>query len=575
MKKLIRAAICLILIFVCGTAWAVEYTLPEKMNRQLEIGSGLKGSFVLQGEGSGPMTDAMRAFFDAEIQVRGIASGEDLHYYFYQTDETETQWAKTETYRKDGAWYVRSDMLDGKVYYIPSTEDLADSLAGNAGDNPPFLSAVWKLLNISSSDMEEKWLPALKRYEDGIEMWLPQFAGEPVTRREDGSTLMDLTYTIPVESLKAGILSIISQAAADEQLTELMKTVMTDEQMAAYFNPDLMYFYEQALNSLDLGYDVQLTRTMTTMGDVRLSTVELPLDAERTGFSSLSMENSNGLTSYTLTGEDRTITLVMSDTDGESKSFNTTFWLNVTGETDGEQEVAAVRCDIKKTVTETEDDDSRQYETDAYTITVTGDDSTLTDEEEALPRKEIGDTEITAELIYSSKYAQSSPTNLAFDITVNRDSEKLRLRGSVKTASPWMFAPFSIEGAESLMDMGQDDAAVVAAQWLLNTAASLKANYTEPEEETAAEGIEGQQTEDAAPGEADDSEAGPEDAGEPSEGDAGETADGMNEGTAEAGTEDAARDAGEEETDDTTESAGEDASEDMTEEAGGEGSGEA
>ena len=79
MKKLIRAAICLLLIFVCGTAWAVEYTLPEKMNRQLEIGSGLKGSFVLQGEGSGPMTDAMRAFFDAEIQVmKTMLAGDNL-----------------------------------------------------------------------------------------------------------------------------------------------------------------------------------------------------------------------------------------------------------------------------------------------------------------------------------------------------------------------------------------------------------------------------------------------------------------------------------------------------------------
>ena len=51
MKKILSILLVLVLTTACIAASAAGYTLPEKMERQLTIGSGLKGAFTLHGEG--------------------------------------------------------------------------------------------------------------------------------------------------------------------------------------------------------------------------------------------------------------------------------------------------------------------------------------------------------------------------------------------------------------------------------------------------------------------------------------------------------------------------------------------
>ena len=142
----------------------------------------------------------------------------------------------------------------------------------------------------------------------------------------------------------------------------------------------------------------------------------------------------------------------------------------------------------------------------------------------------------------------------------------------MKTASPWMFSPFSIDGAESLMDMEQDAAAGIAAQWLLNTAASLKANYTEPEQETSTEGTEETPAEQAG---TEESRDGSEDAAAPSEEAYGEAAAEDTEENGGAEDADMTEEAGDEGVEETDGEAGADETEDMNEEAGSEETGEA
>ena len=92
MKKVLAMVLAFCLLCGSTSALAVTYTMPEKLSRQLVIGSGLKGSFVLNAEGSSGAAAVLSVLNGAEIQVRGMASDEDWHYYFYQTDENENQW---------------------------------------------------------------------------------------------------------------------------------------------------------------------------------------------------------------------------------------------------------------------------------------------------------------------------------------------------------------------------------------------------------------------------------------------------------------------------------------------------
>ena len=128
MKKRVISVIVLLIVFITGSCQAAGYTLPEKMNNQLSIGSGLKGSFSVSAEGEQFSTPFLNAVTDAEWAVRGIRSGDDLHYYVFQTNDREEQTALSEAYRKDGVYYLRSDMVQGKILAFPVLSQILASL---------------------------------------------------------------------------------------------------------------------------------------------------------------------------------------------------------------------------------------------------------------------------------------------------------------------------------------------------------------------------------------------------------------------------------------------------------------
>ena len=124
-----RRIICIIIglfMLVSGTAGAATYTLPEKMQNQLAIGSGLKGSFTVKSEGELSRTPFMNAVSDATYDLRGMASGHDMHYYLFQ-DSNGTQTIVAELYRKDGKYYFRSDMVREKILCLSGFSVYLDS----------------------------------------------------------------------------------------------------------------------------------------------------------------------------------------------------------------------------------------------------------------------------------------------------------------------------------------------------------------------------------------------------------------------------------------------------------------
>ena len=91
MKMRVIALIVMLAVLVSGTCYAASYTLPEKMYNQLSIGSGLKGTFAVTAEGEKFNTPFLNSITDAEWSLRGIRSGNDLHYYVVQSNEQDEQ----------------------------------------------------------------------------------------------------------------------------------------------------------------------------------------------------------------------------------------------------------------------------------------------------------------------------------------------------------------------------------------------------------------------------------------------------------------------------------------------------
>ena len=284
MKKVLAMVLAFCLLCGSTSAFAVTYTMPEKLSRQLVIGSGLKGSFVLNAEGSSGAAAVLSVLNGAEIQVRGMASDENWHYYFYQTDENENQWARTDLQRKDGNVYLRSDLLkEDRILMLPAVENALDTLTRGSEGTPSFASAVWRLFRMSDGTREDIWNPMVALLGERLENWLTPYAQEPAVKQtDDGQAVIEMGYVIPAEDLKQGILDGLELVTGNQELMTLAADMTTEEQQETYLNPYLRYFYQQALDQLILPFDVSLSRTVSTLGSTLSSVIELPLDEEKT-----------------------------------------------------------------------------------------------------------------------------------------------------------------------------------------------------------------------------------------------------------------------------------------------------
>ena len=444
MKRFI-CILTMMIVLAMGTCQAATYTLPEKMYNQLAIGSGLKGSFYLTAEGEKFRTPFLDAVTDAEWMLRGIRSGEDLHYYLFQSNEQEEQSACTELYKKDGVYYLRSDMVQGKILAFPVLSQVLDSLFPAGGENGSSSSFVSKILQLPESTRKEQWDPVLLKYQNELEMWLADFAlNAPVVKMKNGLSALDFTYEIPIESLFAQIGKLYGELAADAEMTALLDKVMSEEEKTVYMNGNLVWYYLDALKSLALSEPVRITKRVSATGEMIRFGMELPLDEKASGYRNLRIETVNELTVYTLQSTQETIVLALPDIAKlKQTAFEQSIWYSRIKNEDPEKKNVSLRIDIRRT-NEVSDREEKTVENVTYHISVARDDTYLPEGiiAELIPEYEA--MEIDVDMDYSSKYAQNSATTLEIKAEVRQGESRLQLSGKMKTAAPWLFMPFEV-----------------------------------------------------------------------------------------------------------------------------------
>lgn len=446
MKKRLFSIIALLLILVTGTCSAVSYTLPEKMYNQLSIGSGMKGSFCITAEGDAFRTPFLDAVTDAEWSLRGIQSGNDLHYYVFQSDDQENQTGLSEVYRKDGIYYFRSDMVQGQILAFPVLSQYLDTFFPSDGENGSSSSFVSGIIALPEQVKKDSWDPVLQRYQNELEMWLADFTVKADTvKMENGLSALDFSYEIPIDSINAEIVRLFGEFSSDPEVTALLDTVMTEEEKKTYVNGDLLYFYLEALQSLQIDRPVRMSKRVSAIGDLIRFSLELPLDERTTGFHTAVIETVNQLTVITLNRTGELIQFAFPDIEKIRQSaFEQSFWFaRINNDPDKLKENLSLRVDIKKTADSYEKDE-KSHEISHYVIRAVQDTSLLPPEADLslLPERE--DTEISADLHYSSKYAQNSATTLEINADIRQGQSAMTVQGKFKTAAPWLFMPFEI-----------------------------------------------------------------------------------------------------------------------------------
>jgi len=487
MKKILFiATVVLCLMLICNS-FAATYTLPEKMQKQLSIGSGLKGSFIIRATGSKFNTPFIDQITDAEFHIRGITSGGDLHYSLFQQNESGQQSAVNELYRKDGIYYFRSDMVQGKILAFPTLSQYLDALFPLHNENTSSSSFVSKLISMSENEKKEKLNPILNRYQKELEMWLAEFTIQADTvKLENGLSALDFTYNIPMNKVFEKIINLYGEFTSDQELISFLDTVMTAEEKSLYFNNNLLYYYQDSLNSIDLSRSILMTKRVSAMGELLRFYLEFPLDERITQFHTLSIEMIDQLTVYTLRSSDKTICVAIPESSVFSApSYNQSIWLaciHADGSSDNASESFAYRADIERNNEAYNDDSESSHETNQYHIVLQKDTKYLPEECDLNTLSETDDILIDIALHYSSKYAQNSATIVEVSASVSTGDSSLNIEGKFKTATPWIFMPFEVidpiqTGAEipSVIEPYMTD-------WISNAPSII--HHLSPEDET-------------------------------------------------------------------------------------------
>ena len=479
MKRILTMILCLVLTVTAAAAYAADLTLPTKLERQMQHdGNGEKGSLTIYANADPEDYPLLSAIQNAKYTILRNASGDRWHIVLQQTENDEQgkeirQFNKTELYRGDDSLYFRTDFLPGEVFQIP--EDLSviiPELAGK-GENPSLDSVLVSLLSINSS-AKEKQEAAIGKYSKILEKWIEGFQGTPEQiRSEDGSIQMKLSCIVPADEVRKEIAELVTAAAADPEMNEVFGQLMTDEQKAVYLNPDLGYYYTEAMAGAVISGDVQYTRIKTALGQTVSRELVLPVNAELTGYEVLKVKSTGDRVCWTLQGDKGTVQLFLPEDietilNGAEYQFSARY-IRINSDPESEDANLAVVAQIQKTSEVSFDPEKeKNHETITYKVRVVRDTSLLPEGTEDADIDPYDNLTAELTLHYSGKSGPNAATTLEVGLKLNQGKLDLDASGTIKTASTWPFVPFSTEKDLKIEKLTENEKAAALLQLLKN-----------------------------------------------------------------------------------------------------------
>ena len=451
MKRFLCLVLCLSMVFACTAAVAEEdYSLTEKLQRQIDFGNGVKGAMQIAAAGDSAAAQLLSCLNGTTIEIRSIKeSGGDAFQLYLYTLDGEEQVGLTRFYGDDENLYMSSELLPALVLTYHTGGDLMDALSQRGEDeNPNWLTAAWRLMSVPETVWAESWEPLLEGYYADVEVWLADYASEPqVNHTAGGETVMSVRYEIPADAVKAQVKKLLGKALNDEALMTLVRAQATDDQQFTYLTPGLMYYYEAAIDAADLEGEIVLERDLSTMGKTIGTAIQLPLPAA-SGWETLTMNQDEDLTTLSLTGSAMSIALEMETASSSQTSSSYSGVIRVIRE-DGEGKNLAAAFILSRVFNHSVDADTREHDVTTWTLNVATD-ASVSEDEDYMSFEPVSATLMTH---IHSKSAKRNATTLEVQASLNQGKEQFVLAGSVKTASPWVMDQLTTEGAEDVTAM--------------------------------------------------------------------------------------------------------------------------
>lgn len=463
MKKFVALLLCLLL--AVSSVLAEELTLKEKMNRQLDIGSGLKGTVRIEASGSDDLAEKLEAINGKDLKLRWISrEGRSQGMLTLMDGDAEVSSLQLDG---DGMQSVLSGALLGDTaVLLPG--DLQSIVMNRLPNLPGWAMIAAKMAMVQPLAWQENWQPALQPLMDQLDQWMGGYASAPsLTHNDKDETLMLVRYEIPGSAVVDQLATLYQQVMTSESLLKLIRGLMTEEEQRLYLNAERAAYDLQLLKNLELDATVTFDRMLTTTGEVRSTALTLPLEANASPWTELRYESTDTQVTWRLSGMEQTYALsyAVDTPDAETEHYvgKLTREPAISG---GELQTMAASFEVTHRHTVSKDEDTRAHDTQSWTVSV------KPAEENQDANLKAFEAEWTAHL--HSKAALSSPTTLDLTVRYSNSDADWGIKALLKTAAEWELEPAHAMEGQKLLSMTDEE----RAGWLSTVLDKLAALLT-------------------------------------------------------------------------------------------------
>lgn len=499
MLRIVSLGLALVLALCAGAAAesadGPSYTMAEKLMKQLDAGSGFVGTLTLtataaEGRESDAFSTVKPIALDwTYIKASGDAAAgvpDDMRLKF-TLNASDYQHGSAELSLQNGALYLQSSLLGDGWYRVEKETLLAalgdagvtDTLSaataalqtgGLMGGTLSFLkNMAFYLIGANTTGMSD----ALQQYTTKIDFWLEGYRNSvQMTNLTDGTSVMDISYTIPAAAVKAQLKQLLIDLMNDTTLLPELQSLMSPDQAALFLTPSLQPYYFYAVDGLPLEGELTVNREVSFLGDTVALSVVMPLYDSQSGAMTLSYTRKQSTesepyeNSLQISGTDSRVELnyTKSATAPSTAVYQGT--LLVEGaETDGVKPKmlwAAFTLSNQSVTTK----DLNGYEKQNEILKLTVAPAELPKGEDAALYTEFSKTVLSADMSVASLSAKNSPTDVNVKLALSGEgmAQSIALELSGTTTSTWTPDAFDTAAATDLAQITQEEMQSLVSQ---------------------------------------------------------------------------------------------------------------
>ena len=305
MKRFAALLLALVCMASSCAHAAEDYTVAEKLLKQLWAGSGFSGTLTVSFETPEVSTKEPVVLDLDYIYVRPTEEESGEHRLDLILMDGENARSAAYAQYKDDALSLQADVISPDWYSFapPAAQEEPSALQAELDGSTaavyeatglPALSET--VLTFAAALLDAEGLEeAIEPYKTRLDVWIEAYRSDTVLDKlPDGTTTMQVSYAASPAAIRAQLKQLVMDVLADRELVTLLTDAMGEESARLFLNPKLQSWYFDVLDDIPLSGDLTLSRTVSLKGDTLNLHLSLPMYDAQAGNVTLTYDRSQG-----------------------------------------------------------------------------------------------------------------------------------------------------------------------------------------------------------------------------------------------------------------------------------------